>query len=295
LRNLQNIRLRSGSNGFYFLVDNANNHYLQMCSELGLLGASFNIILHLFPLWMFLRIRKSIRDKDERLAAGVVFLTVCIMMLLFLTGPHTMAISVQWIFVILLSFLFVPALKYGYTFKSFNKKILINYILLTLLFSWGTYNNAFGKEGYKARNDADWWPLKYERNCYELEQWGNANARWCKDNAVLRFSIYKALPEYVPITISVQHPDTIQKPVTVRYGGKSGAIHQVIFKDSSWITVQIPVTEDHIFEFTNPGGAIEKYFVLSLDVSRTWVPKEWGISGDTRELGVAVIMPKFAR
>lgn len=295
LRNLQNIRLRSRSDGFYFLMDNANNHYLQMSSELGLLGASFSIILHLFPLWMFLRVRKNIRDKDQRLADGVVFSTVCIMMLLFITGPHTMAISVQWIFTVLLAFLFVTALKYGYKFNSFNMKLLISFILLTCLFFWGTFNNAFGKEGYEARHDADWWPLKYERNCYEIEQWGNARARWCKGNAVLQFSIYKALPEYVPITISVQHPDTIQKPVTVRYGGKSGAIHEVVFKDSPWITVQIPVTEEYIFEYTFPNGIKVKYFVLSLDVSRTWTPKEWGVSGDTRELGVAVIVPAFLR
>jgi O-antigen ligase len=294
-RNLQNIRLRSGSNEYYFLKDNANNHYLQMSSELGLLGAAFNVILHVFPVWMFLRIGGEIRGKDERLAAGIVFSMVCIMMMLFLTGPHTMAVSIQWIFALLLSFLFVTALRYGYTFRPLNQKALINGIVLTVIFSVGTYNNAFGKEGYKARRDASWWPLQYERNCYELELWGDSPARWCKGNAVLQFQTIPSLPEYVAITLTVRHPDAAQKPVTVRYGGKSGTVHEITFKDTPSITVQIPVTDEYIFRYARPDGMIIRYFVLSLDVSRTWIPKEWGINNDQRELGVAVIIPKDLR
>jgi len=289
-RNLYNIRFLHGEKRWAF--DNANNHYLQISSEMGLLGAFFNILLHFFPLWMVFRIRKRVQNRDERWAIGISFVTVGIMTLLFVTGPHTMNLGVQWIFVVFLSYLFSTALKYGYSFSKFNVKFLLSiFILLTFIFLWGTYMNAFGKDSYKARQYADWWLFKYEKNCYTPEKSKDGWIRWCKKNAALQIPIRtKPLPAKIKLTLVANNPDIQLKPITVKYGGKEGVAHEVVLREQSWKTIEIPVTRDYIFEMTTPNKSLKRYFVLSLDVSRTWIPKEWGISDDNRELGIAVFI-----
>ena len=79
----------------------------------------------------------------------------------------------------------------------------------------------------------------------------------------------------------------------VSYGGKEGPVHDLLFKDHNPQTVEIPLSGDYLYEIVNPFkvNLLNRYFVLSLDVSRTWVPKELGVSDDTRKLGVGVLIP----
>ncbi|GAB4547418.1 MAG: hypothetical protein Fur0020_15650 [Thermodesulfovibrionia bacterium] len=292
-RNLHNIRFRNGDMS-YFRFDNANNHYLQMSSELGLIGGGANIALHLLPLYMVFCIRKRIHDREERVAIGFVFTTIIIMMPLFITGPHSMDASVQWIMVVLLSFLIVASIKYGYSFKPVNAIFVGLLSLLTILFACGTYNNAFGKEGYKERQRADWWLYKYEKNCYQEERWQKGVVRWCGKNAFLQIPIKMGhpLPNRIEISLIAHNPDLDIDPLIIKYGGKKGPVHEtVISRRGQWITVEVPITDDDIFEHQGPDNVLRRYLVFSLDVSRTWVPKEWGVNEDTRDLGVAVLIP----
>ncbi len=175
-------------------------------------------------------------------------------------------------------------------------KLLLSIIaLLSILFFYGTYENAFGRNGYKAQQQADWWPYKYVKNCYTVEKIEEGALRWCKKDAALQIFLYKTFPEQIKIDFFVYHPDKYLNPVTVKYGGKAGAVNEIIFKDLSRKTINIPITKDNIFEFQTPSKVIVRYFVLSLDVSRTWVPKKWDVSDDTRELGVAVLIPNFRK
>jgi hypothetical protein len=66
-------------------------------------------------------------------------------------------------------------------------------------------------------------------------------------------------------------------------------VHEIVVKDKKWKTVDIPITDDYILEFKSPLNRTEKYIILSFDVSRTWVPKEWGVSEDQRELGLLIM------
>ena len=292
-RNARNMWYRSRST-YYIPPDNANNHYLQMSSELGLAGLSFNILLHLFPLWMVFCIQKKIQDRDERLLIGIAALTVVIILFLFITGPHTMAMSVLWILVVLLAVLFVTALKYGYTIRPFTIRFLFGSIaLLSVLFFYGTYENAFGQNGYILRQQADWWPYQYMKNCYPEERIQEGKLRWCRKDAVLQIPLFKTMAERITLKICAYHPEIGSNPVIVKYGGKQGAVNEIVLKDQSWQTIDIPLSKDNIFVFNNPYGDIINYFILSLDVSRTWVPQKWGVSDDTRELGVAALIPDY--
>ena len=62
-----------------------------------------------------------------------------------------------------------------------------------------------------------------------------------------------------------------------------------------WKTINIPITSDYLLERSNPkkGFSTTQSLIFSFDVSRTWIPKKYGINDDTRELGVAVLIPKL--
>lgn len=289
------LYLRSG---YIFIVDSALNHYLMIGGDLGLPLLLLNLILVLSYLAIGLTIIGSLSDIGKRYVVSMLLITNILFLILINTVPPSYFPCLMWVWTAQLTCLaiFGEDHKLNYRLITVNARRAAYLVIGGIFFIVfiGSYQTTYGTKGYASRQNLQWWPYKYENNCYELETWGNAVARWCKDNAVLQFSIDKALPEYAEITLVAQHPDRAQRPVTVRYGGKSGAVHEVVFKDNPWITVKIPVSEEYIFNYTQPNGTRTRYFILSLDVSRTWIPKEWGVNNDPRELGVALIIPGFS-
>lgn len=90
------------------------------------------------------------------------------------------------------------------------------------------------------------------------------------------------------------HPDIQTNPVTVHYGGKGGVRQDILVTDHSPQTVELPVTQDHILTVKIPHTSEQKdFFVVAFDVSRTWIPKEWDVNNDSRELGIAVFIPEL--
>jgi O-antigen ligase len=298
INNLQNIRHRNDES-LTLVMDNACNHYLQTTSELGVLGAFFEVLLQFIPLWIVFKARKRIQESEEKWLVIVLFANMLAMLFIYLFGVHTFQSPVLWIYIIQLALLFNTALKYGNILNQLNMKIVWRtFIVLTIFFIAGTYKTTFGSEGYKAMQEAPWWSLKYfKKNCYGYEEWGEDVVCWCKKNAFLRIPIRsKSLPRKIKLTFAAKHPDIQSKPVVVKFGGKSGVKYEVVVNDDSWHMLEFPVTEDNIFTIiTTPNKPHQKYFILSLDVSRTWIPKEWGINlrdgtKDTRELGVVLLL-----
>ena len=292
-RNLDNTRFKYGENPKLKYLDFADNYYLQLTSDIGIFVAFMNVFLILFPLWMTFRIRNNIENREEKWVVGIAFSTICIMMLLFITGPWTMVgLDALWVFVIILGFLFATGIRYGYTFDAAKMKwASVIFICFMGMFFLRTYDHTFGLCGYKAMQDAEWWPLKYEKNCYAIEYWDGKKFRWCGKDAFLRVPIRKAVPDKVKLKFLIQHPDIETRPVIFKYGGKEGVTHEMVIKEISWKTIEISITGDYLYEFRPPNKPAQKYCVVSLDVSRTWIPKEFGINNDTRELGVAVVIP----
>ncbi len=172
--------------------------------------------------------------------------------------------------------------------KNLYRLLIISLVLVSLQ----SYQTTFGSKGYLARQEADWWRFKYSRNCYKPEVVRDGKIGfWCKKNAFLQIGVRDSI-KAVNFDLFIGHPDIKLNPVTVRYGGKDGLTHEMVFDDYVCKTLRIPVTRENVFEFKTPNGNIEKYLILSLDVSRTMVPKELGMNNDTRELGVAVIVRK---
>jgi len=295
-RNLDNTRFQKIREVQYKDFDNANNHYLQMSSEMGISGALINIIIHVLPLWMVFKIRKSITNFRTRWIIGISFTVVCIMMILFLTGPHTFNIEVQWVFSFYLAILYVSALKFGYPFSRINTKLATSiFVIITFIFTAATFDKTFGKNGYKSMRTALWWPLGADRNHYEIENWKEGPVIWCNKDAVIEIPLEYHVSESLNLRLLVMHPDVSINPVTIKYGGKTGVTHSMEIGDKLWKTINIPVASEYVLERSNPkkGFRTTQSLIFSFDVSRTWIPKEYGVNDDTRELGVAVLLPEL--
>ena len=278
MRNLGNIYYRYKEPFSFF--DNANNQYLQMSSDLGFLGAYLNLVLHLLPLLMIIGIHRNIRSKEERWAVGISFSIVSIMMILYMTGPHIMAPDVLFIMVIYLSFLIVTAFKFGFSFKHFNiKRYAVPMVLITALFSFESYNNAFGEKGYTLRQEAGWWPLKNHYGYYPLEKVNDQMMMWtAKESSNQRVARSNLL-----MIKGSAHSGNIDD---------SGLFFKLFIND-------IPVLEHHFYSpqekafYCYVPGIANKEIIIRTWVDKTFCPKDIGLNNDSRELGVMISPVSF--
>jgi hypothetical protein len=146
-KNLDRIRFINGEN---YYRDKETNLYSQMAANFGVLGVGSVLFLYLFPLWMIFRVRKQIQNHEERWAVGIIFVTVIIMLLLFITNQNINYLEVNWIYLLYLGFLISVALKYDYAFIPIKGRLwVIGGFFLTIIFIAGTYSTSFGSRGYK--------------------------------------------------------------------------------------------------------------------------------------------------
>ena len=293
-RNLDNTRFKYGEDPKIQYIDFASNQYLQLTSDLGITGLSMSMLIILLPLWMVFRIHRRIKILNERWAVGISFSAIFIMLFLFISGPWIMVgLDNLFVFIIILSFLIAAAVKHGFNFKYFGKLAILAFIFFVGMFILRTYDHTFGNYGYRKIQDTEWWPLKYEKHCFAVENWDGEKFRWCGKDAFLRIPIKREIPEKIEIQFFINHPDIGTAPVTFEYGGKHGVTNMLVITDISWKTIEIHITDNYIYEFKPPKRSVQKYLVVSLNISRTWIPKEFGINNDTRELGVAVKIPEL--
>ncbi|UCF91870.1 MAG: O-antigen ligase family protein [Desulfobacterales bacterium] len=280
-RNVDNVRFKNNEKFNYH--DNTHNHYLQMSSELGLLGALLNVFFHIWPLYMIYSVRKRIPRGKDRWAVGISFAVVAIMMVLYLTGPHTMLVDVLWIMSAYLAFLIVTALKQGYAFGGVPSRLTaIGSGIITIFFLLGSYDNTFGPNGYSAMQKADWWPLKGQYGFYPPENWSGETMMWTKEKASIRVKASSNLFGFK----AAAFPHNSD--------GAQGLTLKIRLNDRLWDEVN----------FFNGGVKPLYYYIpsirgqeleLKIEVSRTFNPGRMGLSQDPRDLGVALSPPGFLK
>ena len=162
-------------------------------------------------------------------------------------------------------------------------------IFITLI---GIYPVTFGKHGYQARLDIERTPLRHDRNCFGVETNGTDRWQWCGKNARIKIPLRETDHGEFVLHLNANNPDIKNKPLLVSYGGHAGPVHELTLTNTSPVEIRIPINADYVQELPVPvGKPSSRFVVVSLDVSRTWSPKQWGISIDSRELGVAVRLP----
>jgi hypothetical protein len=306
--------------------DSALNHYLVIGCDLGLPALILNLVLIAVPLLAAIRLTGKASRGVERFSLAVIAAVNVSFLIAIVVMPVSYYPDVIWVWTGQLAYLVtLRAASQDSLEARARRKSKVAFslgIAAILIVGIGSSHAAFGPSGYRARQDADWWPQKYYRNCYPKETWEIGTVRWCRDDASIQIPILRALPDTIRFGLAVHHPDVHTNAVKVGYGGKSGIYGLLTFNDKMWKTVEVPVTEDHVFEpnaidhrqdsrwFLLPSTTRrlrEKYalhylesppfptrfFVLRLSVSRTWLPREHGIENDARDLGVAVLLPEL--
>ncbi len=122
---------------------------------------------------------------------------------------------------------------------------------------------------------------------YEWESWdeaipglsieGPVKVRWTGRQSSLPME--KVRKAQRRLFIKSLHPDIGTRPVKLKLLGDRDALAEVVFTDTSW--KEIIVSDDQL----------RQNKVLTLVVSRTFNPKELGISDDSRDLGLVVVLP----
>jgi len=275
--NLHNIRYQNGEKKR--LLDYAA-YYLQLSCELGLTGGSLSIFLYIFPVWMIFSVRKKIINREEKLALTIIAVTIIIFMFLFLTGPHVFSLEVLWLLICMISYLFVSALRYGYSLKKINPSyLLIVFLIFTLLFSFGTYITTFGKYGYQVTQQASWWPHKNAWGLYTVEKFYKhevfSKCNWTMKEAQINLP---AASDILRLHI---------KASKLNSSLPEGLQLNLFVNDQLLDSVH----------FINGGSKILSYYVhnikntdiaLKLRVNRTFNPFLLGESPDNRDLGVQI-------
>lgn len=124
--------------------------YLGMLVNYGVIGLFVIVLLCVMPLLMVYRVRKKIQNREERLAVGISFSVVCIMLLLFNTNPNIDYQDVLWVYVVYIGFLISVSLQYTRPVSLIrNKPIVLCGIVLVCSLIIGTYRTTYGTVGYK--------------------------------------------------------------------------------------------------------------------------------------------------
>ena len=250
--------------------DSALNHYLMIAGDLGIPMLTLNLLIILLPLIAICRAFKRTKEKNARYILSVLFAIQFIFLFVINTLPPSYFPDVIWVWTAQIAVSLVIAQKYGVNFhiSRERRRVVLPAIFLLIIFPncLGIYKNTFGANGYMARQDALWNPLKFEKNCYGDEKWKEGTVRWCKGKTILKIPVTgtKSFPERIQIKFIVMHPDIQQSPVVIKYGGKMGVSGQISVSDKSWHAIEIPITtDDTIVLPALPGdrkGKFYKYF-----------------------------------
>jgi len=281
IRNMNNIRFIEGKKPIP--IHNAANHYLQMSSDMGIMGALMNFSLLLAPIIYAFKNGKSVQGINNRWHLAILCSTLMIFLFLFLSGPHTLSLDVLFILSAISGSILTDLNGAGGSFAKIHFwKWLFIFSGFTLFFLYGVYDNSFGKNGYIARQKAPWWPLKNQYGLYPEEKLNGNRMQWTAKETVQR---RKATSNIIGFKI-IAFPYNIERD--------KGLV----------VELQVNDTIAGDYHFFHPGPRYMYYYFpkmakteveIRTAVNRTFNPSELGINRDNRNLGIAMGPIRFLR
>ena len=265
--------------GLPFVSDNAANHYLQVLCELGLLGLLYNLFIHLFPLAMYIHLRKLF-DKSMRIITDGCFCIIISMLAAYVTGPHTIAPDVAIIFGLIISYLYcacrqTQSISSSY-YKQFPKIVIISSLIALPifcgLFYYGTKNRymvEFDKRMKASGDYNEYWNFYYE------EATSQGKARWTKEKSKIITPAHGLLE----VKFIAPHPDIDKGPLVITLSIDKNSFLRKYISSVGEYRQYLYIGED------NPKHELE------IQCDRTWSPKKFKINDDKRNLGIMVSVP----
>jgi len=265
-------------------AESAENYFLQVGSELGLIG----IVLILWVFWeilkqgrrSYLKIPSSDKNKFILIGAiaGVISYFVNIQF-------HTYigSCEIKYTFWLLVALIFClgnseeKKEKEGEAFFSRNFKIFAG--ILIVLFTGAHLWNSTHSLSLKSRTEQ--LGLVQDFGFYQLEKTEDGREfRWTRSYGGVTIKVEKPVIE-IPLLAS--HPDIMKHPVKVKIFLVKGLFKQkklldeITLNQSMWKTYEYSIPEE-----------VNQEAILLLKVSRTWNPQKTLGTPDPRNLGVAI-------
>lgn len=277
--------------------DSVVNHYLMIPIDFGLPILLIYLVLMFLPLVVGVLTLHRLQTTGPRLFVLMLLATQFMYLLGINTIPPAYFPDLIWLWALQLGLLLVIGERVGVAADWMTRGRPWNVTLgvaggLVAVSAIAAYPVTFGSRGYQARLDGEGWPLRYERNCFGIETDGQSRWTWCGRNARVKLPLPEGEAKELVVTLSAHNPDLQKNPLTVRYGGLAGPTRVLTLANPPSAQIRIPLDATHVVEQSGADGkTAERFAVLSLDVSRTWVPKQWGVNADLRGLGVSVQLP----
>ncbi|MHB1377886.1 MAG: O-antigen ligase family protein [Candidatus Humimicrobiaceae bacterium] len=296
-------------------IDYAGNYYLQIFAELGIPGLVLILIIFIFIIkkfHLYSKLNKKFGNSDKNYLILIgLFISFITTTVIFLFGSHinNMEIHVTfWLITgLLISYIYVSNKeinnsseenvvdldKYdlaGYyklnimsrKGRQFNKRLIIASFLNTLgviiiasIFTFNFAVSAFGPLSIYIKQDIFKWPAVWGANTFGFnlpEGYGEDSPRFTEADA--GFCLEKK-GSILTFSLKAQNPDIASNPLFVKIYMDYKLFTTVKLKDTVW----------HKYKLKIPQNGMD-FFTITLINSRTFVPMEWGINDDTRELGV---------
>lgn len=263
--------------------DSAENYFLQVGSELGILG----LFLFLWVLWEILKqVKKCFRHHfmDEKWRYVVIGISsgIVAFFINFMLHTYVGSFEVKYTFWLLIGMIFTlnqfeqPRKR---TKLEINKKAKLAYMSIFVFFTATLTYNSFHSLSLEKRSNL--FNLKQNFGFYKEEHDGKRKFRWTKAKAGKSIIIKNSV---MRLPILASHPDIELKPVNVEIKLIKGYFEEIIIldhlsiRDKSW----------NNYSFQIPQELLNKEAILIIKTDRTWQPhKELG-TPDLRELGVAI-------
>ena len=288
------------------LIDFSGNYYLQVLSELGIVGFISIMLFFYFIIKKTSLFFLNRNIKQNKWVLAGLFISFISMLIIQIFGPHTNFFEIQFIFwtIIGLILVFLKITQYELQYESqyesdiningkkvnyseiwnilkiiklqkstsLSKIQIVGLSIILLVFTISLFKSSVTTLSIAAKQDKNNWENEY--GFYRYEVFKGKKVRWI---AIDASTIIKKEGMIISFLMQDINPLGIKKPNNVKVYIDNYLAGSVKLKDDSWYNLKMKVpsfTTDRI--------------TLTIVSSYSWVPKELGITNDTRELAISI-------
>jgi O-antigen ligase len=254
-------------------LDMAHNYYLQISSELGLIGLSFilwMIVLIIKTIWKGIKI--PFINGDRWLFYGISSGLVS-MFIFFIFEALLMFPDISLIYWFSVGILYKIATNQKKGDSLFPNRALLGWGIVLVIFAISlTYSSTHSLSVPNRQRLIGW---EYTYGYYHEETWSEGKVRWTERKSLREIEVKSPV---LSINLFCGHPDVQKMPVQANLWIDNSHVGGVTFFKNGWKDVNIHLP----FE---KGKKVR----LKIEVDRTFTPYKWKINNDRRDLGLAVL------
>lgn len=284
------------------IMDFTGNYYLQIVSELGITGlililAIFFLLIKKSLIFFFIN-RDIFKNKREAWLFRGFLISIISMIVMLFFGPHTNFNEIQFTFWLIIGLLivlikiiesnnrhdekesgisikqrkhFVPALCITQII-SFSIKQRVSFIIIIMIFAGSMMAASWTGLSINIKQNIYGWENKYGLYGFEVIE-GNS-FRW---SGIDGSEVIENNKGRMIIPVKDSDPKEHIIPLFIRFFIDNKLVKVVKITNKEWHEIELDLS-----------GFPDDKLTFTISCSRSWVPKERGLTSDTRELGVMI-------